>query len=561
MSEPPAPSAEAPWQRLDRRMLLVHPIQAVVKFLPAMIGAVIVGFSSGNPLWGLLGPIVVIPYGLALWFTTTYRMGPTHIELRTGVIQRKRLSVPRARIRSVDIEADPLHRILGLAAVVIGTGQEAESDDKFSLDALAADQVRPLRTELLAHTRAPHVSADSGAAGTLRKETGAAQGDIGAAHDFGPAADHGPATGTDTGFAPGRAFAPATDQESGPGTGREIGHWQAQWVRYAPLSLTGFALAASALGAVSQFGLGPAEIEVNRETVNTVRDIGPAVLVIAAVSILAVLVVVVSAAACAHYLITYFGLRVTDYGSTLQIRRGLFTLRQITLDTARLRGATIIEPLLLRIAGAAQLEAIMTGENPRQKILPQSPRPAVEHTLAELLRPRRERPVADPVADPVALPRLSAPARVALTPHGPAARRRRHIRAFWPVLLIALVLVVVTVAGGDFTAWWWLLPAALALICVLLAEDRYRGLGHAVLPAEDGAPTWLVVRSGSLDRERSCLEAPGIIGWTVRQTFWQRRAGLATLSAATAAGKKVYSIPDIPFDQVRPLIEKVTPNM
>ncbi|WP_280397762.1 PH domain-containing protein [Nocardia carnea] len=556
MSEPPAPPVEAPWQRLDRRMLLVHPIQAVVKFLPAVIGAVIVGFSSGNPLWGLLAPIVVIPYGLALWFTTTYRMGPTHIELRTGVIQRKRLSVPRARIRSVDIEADPLHRILGLATVVIGTGQEAESDDKFSLDALAADRVRPLRTELLAHTRAPHVSADSAATSALRKETGAAQEGSGAP-DLGPTADRGPriATGTETGFTAGHEFEPKTDREPGPG--REIGHWRAQWVRYAPLSLTGFALAASALGAASQFGLGPAEIEVNRETVDTVRDIGPAVLVIAGVLILAALVVIVSAAACAHYLITYFGLRVTDYGSTLQIRRGLFTLRQITLDTARLRGATIIEPLLLRLAGAAQLEAIMTGENPREKVLPQAPRSAVEHTLAELLRPRREQP--DP--EPAASAPLSTPARVRLTAHGPAARRRRHIRAGWPVLLVALVLVIVTVTGGSVAGWWWLLPAALTPLCVLLAEDRYRGLGHAVVPAAGAAPTWLVVRSGSLDRERSCLEAPGIIGWTVRQTFWQRRAGLATLSAATAAGKKVYSIPDIPFDQVRPLIEKITPNM
>src|SRR5690606_2800395 len=157
---PGVTTGDGPWQRLDRRMLLVHPVQAVMKFLPAVIGGAVLGISSGNPLWVLLGPIIVVPYGLALWFTTTYRMSPTHVELRTGVIQRKRLSGPRARIRSVDIEADPLHRILGLAAVVIGTGQEAGADDRFTLDALAADQVRPLRTELLAHTRRPHIAAD-----------------------------------------------------------------------------------------------------------------------------------------------------------------------------------------------------------------------------------------------------------------------------------------------------------------------------------------------------------------------------------------------------------------
>src|SRR5690606_37330814 len=98
----------------------------------------------------------------------------------------------------------------------------------------------------------------------------------------------------------------------------------------------------------------------------------------------------VSVADCAHYLVTYFGLRVTEYGSTLQIRRGLFTLRRITLDAARLRGATVLEPALLRLAGAAQLEAVMTGENPQQKILPQAPRTAVDRTLAELLRIRRD---------------------------------------------------------------------------------------------------------------------------------------------------------------------------
>lgn len=540
---PPGVTAgEGPWQRLDRRMLLVHPVQAIVKFLPAVIGGLVLGISSGNALWGLLGPVIVVPYGLAIWFTTTYRMSPTHIELRTGVVQRKRLSVPRARIRSVDIEADPLHRILGLAVVVIGTGQEAGADDRFTLDALAADQVRPLRSELLAHTRRPHISAD-----------GPEVPELGPNDPTAPAG----AAGVHTGAVVGGDIASAAEYGSETAAGREIGHWRAEWVRFAPLSLTGFALAASALGIAAQFGLGSTEIRVDRETVDTVRGIGPAVLIVLAVLFLSALVVVVSVAACAHYLITYFGLRVTDYGSTLQVRRGLFTLRQITLDTARLRGVTIIEPLLLRLAGAAQLEAIMTGENPRQKILPQSPRAAVERTLADLLRPRSDQPAPDPAARP----QLSAPARVALTPHGPAARRRRYTRAAWPVLLVLLALTISTAAGRQIAVWWWLIPVALIPVCALLAADRYRGLGHAVLPAEAGAPTWLVLRSGSLDRERSCLEAPGIIGWTVRQTFWQRRAGLATLSAATAAGKKVYSIPDIPLDQVRPLIDKVTPDL
>ncbi|MGW0183930.1 PH domain-containing protein [Nocardia sp. NPDC003345] len=519
---PPDPDASEPWLRLDRRMLLVHPIQEIVKFLPAVIGAAILGVSSGNPYYALLGLVLVIPYGLAIWFTTTYRIGPTHVELRTGVLRRKRLSVPRARIRSVDIEADPLHRVLGLAAVVIGTGQEAGSEDKFTLDALAADQVRPLRTQLLAHTREPHH----------------------AAGEPGPAAS---AVST---------AKPAETPE--PRDGREIGHWQPGWVRYAPLSLTGFALAASALGLAAQFGYGAAEVEITRETVSSFRDFGVVALLIAAVLALAALVVVVSAAACAHYLITYYGLRVVDYGGTLQIRRGLFTLRQITLDTARLRGATIREPLLLRAARAAQLEAIMTGENPRQKILPQAPRAAVEATLAHLLSPHRHD---RPPESGDRLAHLSALAEIPLIAHGPAARRRRHIRAGWPAPTIAADLLLAAAAGWELSGWWWLLPVCLAPVCALLAEDRYRGLGHAILPATAGSPTWLVVRSGSLDRSRSCLEAPGVIGWSVRQTFWQRRSGLVTLGAVTAAGKKVYVLEDLPLDRAGPVLEAVTPGI
>ncbi|GGL29829.1 PH domain-containing protein [Nocardia jinanensis] len=520
---PPAPEQERaafdrddaePWLRLDRRMLLVHPVQEVVKFLPAVIGAVILGVSSGNPLYSLLGLVFVIPYALTLWFTTTYRVGSTHVELRTGLIRRKRLSVPRARIRSVDIEADPLHRVLGLAVVVIGTGREADADDRFRLDALAAEHVRPLRTELLAHTREVHIAADASV----------------------PA--HLPDTGEPTG-----------SEEPG---GEEIAHWQPGWVRYAPLSLTGFALAASALGVAAQFGFGSAEISISRNTVDSVRDIGLLPLLLLAFGALAAMVAVVSIAACAHYLTTNFGLRVTDYGSTLQIRRGLFTLRRITLDTARLRGATIREPLLLRLAGAAQLEAVMTGENPRQKILPQSPRAAVERTLARLLSPHRNTDIS---AVPAAAPaQLSTLADVPLTRHGPAARRRRYIRACWPVPLSAAVLIATSMAGPHVPGWWWLLPLVLTVVCALLAEDRYRGLGHTVVPAADGSPTWLIVRSGSLDRERTCLEAPGIIGWTVRQTFWQRRAGLATVGAATAAGKKLYLIEDIPLDRAWDLL-------
>jgi putative membrane protein len=103
--------------------------------------------------------------------------------------------------------------------------------------------------------------------------------------------------------------------------------------------------------------------------------------------------------------------------------------------------------------------------------------------------------------------------------------------------VVAVVLVVVSVPVWAWAAW-----ALVTVCCALLALDRSRSLGHSV------ADGWLVARTGSLQRRRDCIAAPGIIGWTVRQTLMQRRAGVATLVAATAAGVKQYQVIDVPAD-------------
>jgi putative membrane protein len=125
--------------------------------------------------------------------------------------------------------------------------------------------------------------------------------------------------------------------------------------------------------------------------------------------------------------------------------------------------------------------------------------------------------------------------------HGAAATRRRWTRGLVFPVLVAAGLAVAA-AFVPVPVWAWILVAVLALCCAALAADRARALGHRV----DGR--WLVAREGSLDRRRDCIAAEGIIGWTVRQTFFQRRAGVATLIAATAAGVKHYRVIDAPAE-------------
>ncbi|WP_228787533.1 PH domain-containing protein [Nocardia terpenica] len=524
------------WRRLDRRMLLIHPVKELVRYIPVLIVAVIAGTRSDNPGWSLIALVAIVGLAVAQWFTTTYRIGPDTVELRRGLLQRKTLTVPRSRIRSVDVHADLLHRLLGLVVLAIGTGQHAGKEERFHLDGVSAAQVPELRALLL----------------SAHPETEAGQAD-----------------------------SPA----EAPARGPEIGRWRPQWVRYAPLSLTGLAVIGPAVGVAAKFGVAGAVADSE-----TVRGIGRHSALYITLVVLAAIVVIALAVAvfdCLRYLTTYFGLTVTVEGSTLRLRHGLLTTRQTDLDLSRLRGATVKEPLLLRLAGGAELEAIMTGTSPRQKLLPQSPRPAVDHTLAELLdKQLHSAPLIDPTAvDMAAAPQVvptggsaphievhaaqgvtgaegggAAPARIPLREHGGRARGRRYTRAVGPVVVAAGALAVSAGAGAPVPVWAWVVVAVVLAGAVGLARDRYRGLGHAVLPAAGARPAWLITRHGSLERDRDCLEAPGIIGWTVRQTLFQRRAGLATVVAATAAGKKRYHVIDVPLEQAWDLIDAVTPG-
>ncbi|MHC9291098.1 PH domain-containing protein [Mycobacterium sp. LTG2003] len=471
MTEVPAVSPQ--WQRLSPRMLFVHPVHEVLQQIPLLVGSVVLGSATGNPLWTVAAIALTIAFGLARWFTTTYRIEPTEVQLRTGVLQRKVLSVPRNRIRSVSTDARLLHRALGLTVLRISTGQEAKGDAEFALDAVQAEQVPRLRAILLA--------------------------------DAVPVADTPP--------------------------GRVLARWQPAWLRYSPLSFTGLAMIAAAVGLVYQAGAGAllGNSQLARSGLAFAERMGVFVSVI--VSVLAVLVLSVVLSVL-RSLVTYGNLELRRDRDVLHLQHGLLRVREHTYDMRRLRGGSLREPLLVRLFGGARLDAVMTGvggEGEASLLLPPCPSATATTVLADLI----EQP--DAVSGP-------------LRSHGRAAMRRRWTRA---LLLPALILVPLVVVRAP--VWAWVLWAVLTLAAALLAADRARSLGHRV-----GAG-WLVARAGSLERRRDCLQAAGIIGWTVRQTLLQRRAGVATLIAATAAGDKRYQVIDVPAAQAWSIVAAASP--
>ncbi|WP_158296543.1 PH domain-containing protein, partial [Nocardioides albidus] len=298
-----SPPPEA-WQRLDPRMLLVHPIKEVGRFLPVLIGLLVAGGASGTGPWALLGVGVPVGLGVVRYLTTTYRTADGRIELRRGLLRRHTLATPADRVRTVDLTASPVHRVLGLATVVIGTGSVAsDSDERLVLDALPKEAASRLRAELL---------------------PGATRG----ASTDGAPAEH-------------------VDAE------RVIARFSPRWLWYAPFSGTTLVGLGAVLATAAQVN-DSVQIRLSEEDLAAI-DLTLVVGVALGALVLVVLLAV------GGYLVTNGGFALSRYGAAWHVRRGLLTRRETSIDVARLAGISLGEPAPLRLARGRRVAAIVTG--------------------------------------------------------------------------------------------------------------------------------------------------------------------------------------------------------
>jgi putative membrane protein len=498
----------AGWQRLSPRMLLIHPVNEVVRLAPALLGLFIAGIGSGQGvIFAAGGAVLAVALGLTRWFTTTYRIVPEQIQVRSGLLKRELRSVSRDRVRTVDVTASLMHRILGVAKVDIGTGRNDRGrDGSLVLNGLEASDAAALRATLLHRAAAEAAGAPDQAA---------------------PPAEPGAPT---TWPPP----APVAEPED------ELARLDPAWIRYGPFTLSGL-VTIGVVGAliarvVSEADLDPEDYGPFRHAVRTVTDMPLGLTILIAVVIVLLLVAILSTVG---YVLAYWGFRLTRHpGGTLHVVRGLLTTRATSIEERRLHGVTVSRPFLLRAVGAARCSAIATGlRGARGGSLLLPPAPVAE---------------ADRVA--AAVLQETAPLTATLRQHGPKARQRRYTRA----LSVAALLPILG-AVAWLTLDWSPIVALTALLALpvgaLLAADRYRALGHTVV---DGH---LVTRAGSIVQRRSALATDGVIGVTIHRSFFQRRVGLATLEATTAAGAQHYAVRDVEHAQALDVAEQVAPGL
>ncbi|MEU0402884.1 PH domain-containing protein [Streptomyces sp. NPDC006197] len=467
------------WRRLDPRTLFAD----AVVFCGVAGGAAlpaVAGLSSGGSLgqafaWVLSGVVLLVLVGTVgdrvRLRRTRYRVGPERVDLHTGLLLLKRRSLARERIRSVDLTANPLQRVLGLVKVRIGTGENTVGGEStLELDLVTRAEGERLRRELLGRT----------------------------------------------------AVAGEPDHDG------VLAALDPRWIRYAPVSFLAPALGGAAAGAVLQvsdwFG-------ARTEVIDWIGDrFRGTSLTWTIVDLVLLATAAGTVGALGLWIEMWWNYRLErEPGGTLRVRRGLFTARSVTLEERRLRGIELVEPLGVRLFGAARVDAVATGlaEDDEDKhadlknLLPAAPRERAERVAALVLR-EPEPPTGAPLAA-----------------HPRAARARRLRRAAWsvlgPVAVLAALGPLLTPVLLYVAAGWALV---LGPVAVLLALDAYRALGHGV------SGGFLVARSGTVRRTTVALQRSGVIGWTVRQSYFQRRAGLLTLTATTAAGAGAYAVRD-----------------
>ncbi|MDQ2882541.1 MAG: PH domain-containing protein [Actinomycetota bacterium] len=317
--------------------------------------------------------------------------------------------------------------------------------------------------------------------------------------------------------------------------GTELAALSWSWLRFAPLTVSSLVALVAVAGAVGQL---ISDVGANAVDVGGVREKLTSAPLWVGIAAFAVLVLVIAlAGSLLIFIEAWWGFTlVREPGGTLRIRRGLFTTRSVSLEERRLRGVEVIEPPLLRVGRGARTVAVATGLGGRRghgrgMLLPPAPRREAHRVAGVVL----EGP---------------SPTATALRKHPLVALRRRLVRATVPVLAGSATLWLAPVPAWAAWATLGLLPAA-----VLLALDAYRNLGHAL------TSNYLVTRHGAGVRGTVALQRAGVIGWTVSQSFFQRRAGLVTVTATTAAGNGGYSVIDVATAEGLALAERAVPGL
>jgi putative membrane protein len=505
-SHPPTshpPSSDAPGRRLHP-LTLVFEAAGVARqmIVPALVGGVSVGRGDVDAALAVGLLLFSVPPLLAAavrYAFFRWRLDPSDLVIRSGVLSRKHRVIPLARVQNVELRQSALQRLFGVGELRVETAGSGGSPEAV-LSVLGTAEARALRAEVLA--RRP---------GAL---SAAAEAELSPALAAGHAA------------VPPLVEIRRTDLVLAGATANEAG--------VIAVALAGAAqlLDDLPLPWLERFGDPFAWLE---------RVAGPRTLPLVALAAALVLVVLMVGwlASIAGAVVRYHGFTLSRAGGELRKRYGLLTVHEASVPLERVQAVRIEESLLRRSLGLASLRIETAGAAPGQ---------AGGSGGAEAFVP---------IAHRGEVARLVRGVfddfdfdRVALRPVAPKSRRRAMRRYALVLGVPALLFAAAAVRAGE-PGWLVALLPVLPLP-TLLARWEYLNRGYALVSG------YVVARAGVLNRVTWIVPDAKLQTVHLTESFFQRRHGLASVVVDTAAGGRAPAVVvDLSAERARALLDEL----
>lgn len=453
----------------------------------------------------------------AVWRARTWELTDEGVRLCWGLgwgpFSRRSLTVPYEHIHTVSMNSSLLDRIFGLMALDLDTGAAASEGDASKISGLRAGEAEALRAELFRRRRVAGGRAPAG-------EKNVSAGDA-------PSSSEEPLAVFSL---EGRKLALAAASQMSAGS---------QAIALVVLLVNG-------ANQLIEWGL----LDVVGRGDELMAGLSPMIVPVV-LAFLALALLLGAAVSFVVNLVRYAGYRVERYADRVVVEHGLLSRSSCTLATGRVQYVAVRQGVIRQLIGYAEVTAQVVsapGEKdgePSGSVLlhPFIRLGEIDAFLAEVL------PDCSGVLGHVELGKL-----------GPVARRRAVVRAviWWPFATAIFLGAqwLFGLSGLLESAGWLLEPLLIAagvlsvVLLVGLIVDALRAWGAA---RYGHTARELVLVTGGLTRLTVIAPRVRLQRMEVRANPFQRRAGVATLSARTAAsdadGLELRDLPEEAADE------------
>ncbi len=489
---------------------------------------------------------IAVLYGIMLGVYTLaykhlgYEFGEREFSLYSGILNRKQMHVPYARVQSVNHKAGVLQRIVGVCTVAIDTAGGSQNR-AMRIPYVTLDTAEAIRTELF-----------------LRKALASANVTAGNVASLGGTVATGVACSA---AAPTKAQAPVVAPNVLDSTVGDMADWRGLFggdvaglepvsfelgLNNRELMFTSFShdmpfMLALIMGLSSiSFAL-PIALGLNLAAMLVVA------FTIALVMLTAVVTWLLGAVGVA---VSYGKFRVCRRGTRVEVERGLLQRSFSGIDVERVQSIEVRQTFIRRLMGYCELSlgrinsSSQDKANDEQKdqmhglvIHPFVKVNQVEAILAELIPEFADRPAKDDLMPLPSVAKRRCLLRRCLW-YNPASYAALAVLLFWVAWRRAIVLGLVNPAHAALGAMGFV-TALVLVLCV--ATTAVLAIG-AVLWARESRYAWnrgyVVIRNGGLRTTQVCVPRKKIQDGATRSNPFQRRLDLTSMTVTTAAGRK-----------------------